>query len=202
MTNKELGLFALGAVCGSVATYFAVKNKYEKDYDQYRDELRGIYQDHTEQKTPEELKNDANEIINKINELTGAKNYAKMYGGDEIGDMPYEELNNIEQKLSMEESPNEEDKPYIISEEEFSNPLPAFEKVTLEYFLKDDILIDSMSHELMDVNKTISEENIKYLVDEDKDYIYVRNKQSGIDYEVLANEDDYMVAEKSYYGTY
>ena len=97
-----------------------------------------------------------------------------------------------------------EDEPYIISEEEFSDPTPMYDKVTLDYYINDDILIDVMSHEVANVNETIGENHIQMIVNGEieEDYLYIRNDIKGIDYEVLVNVGNYEEDEKGYHGIY
>lgn len=216
MNGKYIITFSLGAVTGAVATYFYVRNKFEEEYQQSRQELVDLYinksYNNKKEKEDDTESFSTQDAVNRLNSLASSNenseeryiNYTSIYGGDDIGDDTYILENNVEQQLSMAENPTEEVKPYIIDDDQFSDPTPAYDKVTLEYFINNDVLIDSLSHEVMFVSDTIGESNLKYLSsnEDDKDYIYVRNESKAIDYEVVLNYDDYEESEKGYHGIY
>ena len=211
MESKNILSFALGAVCGAAGTYFFLKSKYEKEYNDYRADLQDLYANKSgEAQTKRDEEDTRDEIVNKINTLVGAGHgnedmtlYSEMY--NDSHDKTYEVENNIMQKESMYEEddfPSEEDSPYIISEEEYADPIPANDKIALKYFIKDGILIDELSHEVMDINASVSLRNLKVLDTGESDVLYVRNETISTDYEIVVDEDDYADKEKAYLGTF
>lgn len=229
MKMNEIIIFASGFLIGSGLTWVAIKDFYEKKYEDDRAHLRDIYAKRTsstsvDEKAPEQPENglkthsegySRDVFVEKLNELARTdveidkkfKDYSSMYGGDDISDEDQDaaerdKFTQIQSMLASKENPVEDRPPYILSEDEWDDPVPAYDKITLEYFVEDDILIDSLSHELLDVSQTISEANVEYLNETDEDYIYVRNDKKGCDYEVIKNYEEYAVAEKGYYGIY
>lgn len=80
--------------------------------------------------------------------------------------------------------------PYVISEEDYASDW-RFEKITITYYSGDQTLADEDETIIDDVDRVVSDEAIKQLVDEDLGAIYVRNEKLGIDYEVTLNYGDY-----------
>ena len=229
MKTSDVLIFATGFVAGGLASWVYLKKKFDERIDAERAVLRDIYIKRSNstsdsEKAPERAENSLKThsegysrdiFIEKLNELARTdvedekrfKDYSSMYGGDDIADEDKEvalqdKFIQINSMQASKENPVEEKLPYILSEDEWDDPSPAYDKITLEYFVEDDILIDSLSHEIMDVSQTVSEANIEYLNESDADYIYVRNDSKGCDYEVIKNYEEYVVSEKGYYGIY
>ena len=224
--NDKLLYFALGGVTGALVTYFSLKKKYEKDFNNYRDELLDLYQDKSAEGKTDNLNEendiqDTKQIVDTINSLVHSQKdssemvqYSEMYGNSD--DKTYSTENDIEQLESMEDDdedeieeieysdfPTEDELPYIITEAEYADPVPANDKIALKYYVDGDILIDEVTHEILDVSSTISEANLNVLVNNnDEDIIYVRNNKKGTDYEVTMDENDYAEAEKGYLGIF
>lgn len=106
------------------------------------------------------------------------------------------------EKLSEQEHPEDDDptekkKPYLISSEEYNDPLPYHEKVTLFYDISYDALGVAEDGELIEsdteepVEDPFTDKNIGSDVIDTLDkgengaYVYIRNDETSTDYEVI-----------------
>lgn len=214
MNNKVFGavLFATGAVIGSVATWFAVKTKYEKiaqeeidsvkvEFDQLvknRKKEMEIYHRIMDAKKNEESKEDEE-----------SDSDSEYYSEED--DSEYEQTmidySNLTRNYSSsgdeDDESNENDKegveggedeipyingPYVISPEEF-NDRTDFCAQPLDYYA-DGVLADGWGVKL-DIEETIGEESLNHFGEYDDDIVYVRNERTETDYEVTRDPRTY-----------
>lgn len=206
MNNKVVGavLFATGAAIGSVATWFAVKTKYEKIAQEEIDSVKVEF-DQLVKNRKKEM-----EIYHKI--MDAKKNEETKEDGDSDGDdSEYEQTmidyNNLTRNYSSSgDEDDESDKndeegvergedevsyingPYVISPEEF-NDRTDFSAQPLDYYA-DGVLADGWGVK-MDIEETIGEESLNHFGEYDDDVIYVRNERTEIDYEVTKDPRTY-----------
>lgn len=226
MKTSRILIFAAGFVTGGLSSWAYLKRKYDERIDAERDNLRAIYirkinSKSEDEKAPEQPENglkthsegyDRQTLIDKMNNLTKVdpearheyQNYSSYYGGDDISDdvdVPKKVADKLNQ-LASQEHPTEKKLPYVIDVEDFASPEPAYEKITIRYYMDDDVLVDGLSHEIMDPNVTVGEENLAFLRTVDDDVIYVRNDFKGYDYEIEKLYSDYESSERGYHGIY
>lgn len=82
------------------------------------------------------------------------------------------------------------DKPYIISEWQYTYGRQEYEKVNLDYMCLDDTLLDTDGDEL-DQN-IVGSENLLAFETDDCPSIFIRNDQLEIDYEIMWTEASYI----------
>lgn len=206
MNNKVVGavLFATGAVIGSVATWFAVKTKYEKiaqeeidsvkvEFDQLvknRKKEMEIYHKIMDAKKNEETEedNDSDEDDSEYEQtIIDYNNLTRNYSGS--GDEDDESDKNGEEGVERgEDEVSYINGPYVISPEEF-NDRTDFSAQPLDYYA-DGVLADGWGVK-MDIEETIGEESLNHFGEYDDDVIYVRNERTEIDYEVTKDPRTY-----------
>ena len=89
-------------------------------------------------------------------------------------------------------APPSPDKPFIISEDAWSQGVPGYGSESLSYYLDGDLLINDES-EVLDIDEFIGQgvlEEFRNFETKD-DIIFVRNPKLGMDYEVSLSRDRY-----------
>lgn len=226
MNNKLFGaiIFATGAVIGSVATWFAIKTKYEQIAQDEIDSVKEEF-DHILEMRKKEMKAVRNVIdANKSNDndKTEEQEPDNETKDDADGDRGYEQMkidySNIAKRYTSSDDDNEEETdeegveevedevcldngPYVISPEEFGNET-QYSAQPLDYFA-DGVLADGWGVKL-DIDDTIGEEALDHFGDYVDDVVHVRNDQNEIDYEVTRDPRTYEEARQMnpnpYYG--
>lgn len=86
-----------------------------------------------------------------------------------------------------------ENKPYIISYEEFVDEHDEFEKESLTYYSGDDTLADSRDDPVDDVDQKINERSLDFFGwrSYDESVVYVRNKSIAMDFEIVRDPGRY-----------
>jgi hypothetical protein len=88
-----------------------------------------------------------------------------------------------------------EERPYVISEEEFFQNDQDFEQWSLTYYEGDDVLCTEKDEVIEDVDAMVGEENLKKFGLESKDMhlVYVKNNKRGLDFEIARSRGKYTV---------
>ena len=168
---KLLGAFTIGLGAGILASQRFFKKKYESIADEEIAVIKSVYfsNEHVEEpkiliETPE-----TEEHVRVVN--------SEGYSVNDYG--------------TEREYPREEDIPYEITEEEFSETELSYEKLTLHYFVDDDVLFDPQEEAVNgngmvdDPLNVIGEDGVLRLRASDDTYaLYFRNDTYGTDYEV------------------
>lgn len=178
--------FAAGALIGSAATWYFVKDKYEKlaqeEIDSVKETFKKSYEDQ-EVKHEEEI----HEVEKKYyNSLAQKYDYEKKSRPETI----------------LEEDEEEEvkkmDEPYVIKPYEFGDYID-YEQISLLYFA-DGVLADEDTLDVIDdVEETVGEYFADHFGEYEEDSVYVRNDAKRCEYEILKDERQYKdVASKKY----
>ena len=179
-------VFAAGALIGSAATWYFVKDKYEKlaqeEIDSVKETFKKSYEDQ-EVKHEEEI----HKVENKYyNALAQDYNYEKKSRPEAI----------------LEEDEEEEvrkmDEPYVIKPYEFGDYID-YEQISLLYFA-DGVLADEDTLDVIDdADETVGEYFADHFGEYEEDSVYVRNDAKRCEYEILKDERQYKdVASKKY----
>lgn len=168
---KLLGAFSIGLGAGILASKRYFKKKYEDIADEEIAVIKSVYfsNEHVEKPKVQIINEDTKEQVRILN----SEGYS---------------INDYETKR---EHPREEDIPYEITEEEFSETELSYEKLTLHYFVDDDVLFDPQEESVNgngmvdDPLQVIGEDGLLRLRASDDTYaLYFRNDTYGTDYEV------------------
>lgn len=178
--------FAAGALIGSAATWYFVKDKYEKlaqeEIDSVKETFKKSYEDQ-EVKHEEEIHEVEKKYYNSL-----AQNYG------------YEKKSRLETILEEdeEEEVKKMDEPYVIKPYEFGDYID-YEQISLLYFA-DGVLADEDTLDVIDdVEETVGEYFADHFGEYEEDSVYVRNDAKRCEYEILKDERQYKdVASKKY----
>ena len=168
---KLLGAFSVGLGAGILASQHFYKKKYESIADEEIAIVKSAYfsNDHVDNPKVSIINDSVEEPVKKLNS-----------NGYSINDYETER-----------EHPREEDIPYEITEEEFSETELSYDKLTLHYFVDDGVLFDPQEESVNgngmvdDPLQVIGEDGLLRLRASDDTYaLYFRNDTYGTDYEV------------------
>lgn len=200
--------FAAGAAIGAiVATKIAndkVEARIEEEvsaYKAYIDEKNGIT--HDEPQPDDEVVTDGEFDIApktiKYKRQDPATDYTGFYNKPDIKDLAKKYGDTDEEYEIEEPEPEEEvdasgmDDVYVISYEEFSESREDYDKITIEYYEKDDTLVDERQEILPD--DTLCDEAFQCFGQDsnDPDIVYVRNDKLSTDFEVVRVDKSYSI---------
>lgn len=198
-----------GVSAGAAAGFLFAKKKYralaEEEISSVKETYRLLRKE--DYPTPGDLV-----TLEEIPEQDYSEEYVQMvddlgYSSDE--DEPTEEVeveveveeasvtvNIFEQANDPEETDiRDPEKPYIISEQEFMDDEPDFDKITLEYWEEDDTLTDDRQSPIQNVEGTIGRDALRKFghLSGNNDIVYVRNEKRSCDYEVARDSRAYTV---------
>ena len=176
--------FAFGVAVGSVATWKLVEAKYRQIADEEIESVREVYAkvygDSTEESEDEDEEDQ--KIFDDLVKDLG-------YSSDED-----EKKETGTEKETREESEGEEDeddmiRPYVIEEEDYDEI--GYDTESL-YYYDDGVLIYSITEEVIkDIDGLVGQDSIDQLLESGEDYIYVRNDELGIDFEILRDRRNF-----------
>lgn len=171
-------MFAAGAVIGSAATWFVLKNKYEQriqeEVESVKEALSGLTntteQSETEEAESEDELEDTNE--ENDNELEEYANLTNLYSTEKGG----------AEKVKVK-------KPYVISPYDFGE-IDEYRKIDLTHYA-DGILEDEDGEIVTDVDELIGADSLNTFGEYEDDAVFVRNEQLMTDFEILKDYRTY-----------
>lgn len=193
---KYISIFAVGAAAGSAITWFITKTKYEKIIN---DEINAqIYDIRKESiKMREEKINELDKVKNKMMDLVNKTDqddednieYGEIIEADGTITNP---VDDIPEPKEQEETDYIE--PYVISPEEFDEK--GYNLQTLIYYA-DGYLTDDMDFPIVDIDGTVGEDAVNHFGEYEDDSVFIRNDNTKIDYEILADSRNFKDITKS-----
>ena len=174
--------FIFGAVAGSVATYFVMKQQMEP-------ELEVVYEPNDEIK--ERIKEDSEKNVDNERKVVTESTKQE----DEQHKKAYE---NIIRKHNHQLKKPEVDikemlnrKPYLISEEDYATTNLNYDKDSMTYYAEDDVLTDDCDEMVDDPGRF--DEAVKVLLDStnDETEVYIRDDSTYTDYAVSISNGSY-----------
>lgn len=178
---KNLIVFTSGLIIGSVATWVLIKNKYERKADEAMNEYFNRKREEFISETVE-----AETVVVDKNK-PNITEYATML--DDQGYTNYSDISKKEEE--KEEEPEMEEKPYVISPDEFGE-FEDYETISLTYYKNGYVTDDQdilMSND--EVEEAIGWSNITEMGIYEEDALHVRNEKRKVDYEILQVLDNY-----------
>lgn len=214
---KDILLFSTGIAVGSLGTYFLIKKKYEdavsEDIESVKDAFKKKCDGCSKKYTAHEETTitNSNIIIPDSNHLDSEKTkyrsdiFAKESFNTNSDDSDQQSVDytkyangystDAEEVLDYEdhEYPREnvQESPYMISEQEFSEGCLAYDKIDLEYYIYDDVLVNEDMEIVSDINGTIGTDNILLSSQTNKPVFYIRNEKLSTDYQVTKMRQHY-----------
>lgn len=174
--------FIFGAVAGSIATYFVMKQQMEP-------ELEVVYEPNDEIK--ERIKEDSEKKADTERKVVTESTKQE----DEQDKKEYE---NIIRKYNHQLKKPELDirdmlnkKPYLISEEDYATTNLNYDKDSMTYYAEDDVLTDDCDEMVDDPGRF--DEAVKVLLDStnDETEVYIRDDSTYTDYAVSISNGSY-----------
>lgn len=193
---KYISIFAVGAAAGSAITWFIAKTKYEKIIN---DEINAQIYDIREEsiKMREEKINELDKVKNKMMDLVNQTDQANE------DDIEYGEIIEADGTITnpVDDIPEPKEKeetdyiePYVISPEEFDEK--GYNLQTLIYYA-DGYLTDDMDFPIVDIDGTVGEDAVNHFGEYEDDSVFIRNDNTKIDYEILADSRNFKDITKS-----
>ena len=181
-TLSKTIIFAVGAAIGSAVTWKLVKDKYEGIARDEIAEMREYYRKKNEPTEKEGSGEYDKSIVNidaDVSALDKYRNLANQYSVEK------EEKGGAE---SMED----EDKPYVITPEEFGE-MEDYETASLTYYA-DGVLEDDQCNIIENPDDLVGENFADHYGEFEEDAVHVRNDKYKTDYEILLDVRTYAEA--------
>ena len=169
--------FIFGATIGSAATWYLVKDRYEKIAQDEIEEVRNFYRG----KSDEDDTDDEHEA-----DPADMNDYKKKVSNLDYSVYSQEEKTKNDIPEVKKESKKDTDGPYVISPEEFGE-FDDYEQIELKY-LADHILVDDDYEPIEDVDTIVGFESLNHFGDYEDDSVFVRNDKLKCDYEILLDQ--------------
>lgn len=178
-------IFLGGAAIGSAVTWKLVKTKYEEMANDEIREMREYYSRKEEEYTGNILDEDLDETTEaetvKVSNKPSISEYASKLS--EEGYTDYSASSTREVSDDAEDEDVEEDKPYVISPDEFGM-FSDYDQISLTWYA-DHFLADDNDELVDDVEEKIGWDAIDRIGEYEDDAIHVRNDKFKADYEIL-----------------
>ena len=199
---KQVFIFMGGFVTGAGLMYILLKNQFEEDLQTEVNEVRRAYGEAIDRMF-EGKKEDTQGVEEEVDPTIEKssidneqyKNKVNYYGYDKISVGESEDSSDVdpEAEFPQDDEPEEDtsDKPYVISAGQFAREYPQFNKVTLEYYEYNGILVSENNDSIENIAETIGADSLKRIGEYEPDVVYVRNERLETDYEVCRIHSDF-----------
>lgn len=183
--SKVTGLiiFVLGAATGSAVTWQFAKKKYERIADEEINSVKEVFskreQDMADVEITVEPKPSVEASLKKFEEKPDISTYAGILKNEAY----------VPEGTEMAEN-----KPYVISPEEFGE-FEDYDTISLTYYA-DQVLVDDGGDKIEDVDDVVGMESLTRFGEYEDDSVFVRNDRLRCDYEILMDERTYSEARK------
>lgn len=99
-----------------------------------------------------------------------------------------------DEMVEAEVAARSDQRPYILSAEEFLSNESEYEQITLTYFEGDKILVDDQEAPVPNPDKLVGTSNLRRFGyrSQDRNVVYVRNSHLKLEFEILRSEGKYM----------
>ena len=183
--SKVTGLiiFVLGAATGSAVTWQFAKKKYERIAEEEINSVKEVFskreQDMADVEITVEPKPSVEASLKKFEEKPDISTYAGILKNETY----------VPEGTEMAEN-----KPYVISPEEFGE-FEDYDTISLTYYA-DQVLVDDGGDKIEDVDDVVGMESLTRFGEYEDDSVFVRNDRLRCDYEILMDERTYSEARK------
>ncbi|GHV42413.1 hypothetical protein FACS189490_11320 [Clostridia bacterium] len=176
MNTKIVAIFAfgVGAAIGALSAWKYAKRKYERIAQEEIDSVKDAFSKRDVAATNAKEKPSIKEYTEKLREHE------------------YTNYSNTEHDEEREKKTAEEDKPYVISPDEFGEN-DEYESISLTYY-DDQILADDNDDLIEDVEDIVGFESLGRFGEYEDDSVFVRNDRLKCDYEILKDQRKYLDA--------
>lgn len=189
--NKATGIaaFIFGVAVGSGATWYFLKDKYEKLAQEEIDSVKKVFSkrnqdisnDSEDEKPEEDQAEPADSTLIKYERGLNALDYTSY-----SVETPATEEKQVEEET---EEPVNDGSPYVIPPEEFGME-DDYDQISLTYF-SDHILTDENNELVEEVDRVIGFDSLNHFGEYEDDSVFVRNDRLKCDYEILLDQRRY-----------
>lgn len=198
-------VYALGVLVGAVAARQWLKTTYEALAQAEIDSVKEVFR-----KREEELVSHTERVIS-AEELNGHENTFDIeearktlarypYGSHKLPEQDAAE--RIQVFMANRDEPDEDappqvevryGNPYVISDGDFLEGMPGYDKITITYYEQDDVLADDHEDVIHDVGRFIGNDALTAFSRKPgaEGVVYVRNTQLSTDFEVVLDRGSY-----------
>jgi len=200
MNGKTILAFLIGAGVGAFVAYKTLESKIAMEYEEALDAeinyVRDMYaareiSDIDNGLTEEEYAEKVSDITRKYcpgaeaNEMRKNMIYRKT-DANKVRYDGYSTSGAVIDETPTDVAPVDTSRPYVISLEDFADGCSEYEKVSLYYYDKDDILINEEEQVMPEVDTLIGSALLCFgNASDDPDIVYVRNDPQLCDYEIV-----------------
>ena len=148
---KGVLIFAGGAIVGSLATYYLVREKFRIQADEEVEQIRQLYLKKDADELADARKNEG--IVDETEEglrdyyIQQLRDLGYNIGGDFADDEDYEEVNPVEYPDTTEQ----------VDESEFFNGFEDYESTSLTLYLRDKVCTDELKDTIPDLERWVGE---------------------------------------------
>lgn len=166
---KSAIIFAMGAVCGSIGTWLAVKGIYEKRMQDEIESVKEVYSKYFDRKETEEMPSESDDgdpvkEIDDMNDIIMENKYISSATSDKEPDV----VNDV---------------PYVIKPEEYGE-FAEYSQISLTYY-SNGIIVDEMDEIVDDVDELLGPNVESHFGEYEEDSVHIRNDRTKCDYEIL-----------------
>lgn len=191
--KRDIIVFTIGAAVGAVATYFLTKKHLEKGAEELMK--------HLEEDAAEMRRRRMASESDPESDMQTVRKLVRRY--DQQGNATLEPVPPartkpwiIEEATPSESHPvdsDEDEKPYVISLEEFQEGMPQYDKLTLFFYEDDEVLTDDQEEIIDDEEQIVGTEALQCFghLSHDPEVVYVRNSNASTDFEVIRLSKSY-----------
>lgn len=174
MNNKVVGfvMFALGAAVGSAVTWRFLKTKYERIAQEEIDSVKEVFSRRNEKEKRYNI--GIKEQKPSLQELA-----------DQLKHLKYETETASENKTEAKEQ-----RPYVVTPEEFGQADEDYDIVSLIYY-KDGVLADDYDVPIENVDDIVGLESLNHFGEYVEDAVFVRNDKLKVEYEIILHERNF-----------
>ena len=203
-TLNKVIIFAAGAVIGSLVAWKLTKTKYEKIMIEEEQSLREYYNKKVKiiEDTATDLHDSYQHREDELRKNLEEKNYKEQETAQDTNEVDnkvffdrYTEIlkgytsSQEEQRLNDNANENTNDKPYVVSPDEFGDA-DDYDIITLNYYA-DGVVADDWNDPIEDIGATIGEDFASHYGEYEEDVVYVRNDRLKVEYEILRSNQRY-----------
>ncbi len=180
---KGLIIFVLGAATGSAVTWQFAKKKYERIAEEEINSVKEVFMKREQDAADVEItvtpQTSVEASLRKVKEKPDISTYAEILKSEAY----------VPEGAEMAEN-----KPYVISPEEFGE-FEDYDTISLTYYA-DQVLVDDGGDKIEDVDDVVGMESLTHFGEYEDDSVFVRNDRLRCDYEILMDERTYSEAQK------
>lgn len=187
--NKATGIaaFIFGAAIGSGATWYLLRDKYEKLAQEEIDSVKEVFSKRTSDISEKDEPQNKIEDIPEEPTDKELDSYKQFVNKVEYTD--YSTNKTTKDKQEKVDEPDYEEAPYVIVPEEFGE-LDEYDQISLTYY-SDQVLTDENNELVEDVDRVVGFESLNHFGEYEDDSVFVRNDRLKCDYEILVDHRKY-----------